>query len=109
MVKIEELADFVRESCSQLLRFAARGDRFADANDSSIVLDIAVTRNDRICAHDFTMQNLGTGSRINQPSIMARHGQEVVSFNTSEQQFALVPFAFVSSCSRSSCHSEQEE
>src|ERR1700757_2878176 len=33
VVKIEELADFVGESCSQLLRFAARGDRLADAHN----------------------------------------------------------------------------
>src|ERR1700751_5718520 len=41
VVKIEELADFVGESCSQLLRFAARGDRLADAHNGLITAGIA--------------------------------------------------------------------
>src|SRR5207302_5171982 len=51
VIKIEELADFVRESCSQFFRFAARSDRLADAHNGLITAGVAQRRNDRVCTH----------------------------------------------------------
>jgi len=54
--KIEELADFVRESCSQFFRFAARSDRLADAHNGLITVGVAQRRNDRVCTHSLTIR-----------------------------------------------------
>src|ERR1700758_3010921 len=59
--KIEDLADFVGESCSQLLRFAARGDRLADAHNGLITAGVVLSRNDRVCTHSLTIQKLAGG------------------------------------------------
>src|SRR5467141_3134866 len=51
VVKIEELADFVRESCSQFFRFAARSDRLADAHNRLGAVAACLRLNDRLCTH----------------------------------------------------------
>src|SRR6201998_4649006 len=68
VVKIEELADFVGESCSQLLRFAARGDRLADAHNGLITAGVALSRDDRVCTHSLTIQKLAAGRSLIRPN-----------------------------------------
>src|SRR4029077_16971718 len=63
VIKLQELADFIRESCSQLLRFAARGDRLADAHHGLIAVAVALRRNDRLCIHSLTIYTLGAERR----------------------------------------------
>jgi hypothetical protein len=41
LIKVQKLANLIRESCSQFLRFAARGDRFADAQYGLIPVAVA--------------------------------------------------------------------
>src|ERR1700758_5714927 len=61
VVKIEELADFVGESCSQLPRFAARGDRLADAHNGLITAGGALSRDDRGCNISLSHTNNAAG------------------------------------------------
>jgi hypothetical protein len=51
VVEVQKLANLRRESCSQFLRFAARGDSLADAHHSPIPVGIAFMRGNGICAH----------------------------------------------------------
>ena len=44
---MQKLADFIREGASQFFRFAARSDRFTDAQNSLIAVAVALRRNDR--------------------------------------------------------------
>src|ERR1700757_1127585 len=49
VVEVQKLTNLRRESCSQLLRFAARGDRFTDTEYGLIAMGVALSRNDRVC------------------------------------------------------------
>src|SRR5579862_252523 len=51
VIKLQEVADFIREGASQFLRFAARSDRFTDAQHSFIAVAVALRRNDELCIH----------------------------------------------------------
>src|SRR5437016_3434534 len=51
VIKLEELADFIREGSSQFLRFAARSDRFTDAHNRLVAVAACLRLNDRLCAH----------------------------------------------------------
>jgi hypothetical protein len=50
VIKLQELADFIRDGSSQFLRFAARGDRLADAHNGPIMI--------------FSTQKLGADPRL---------------------------------------------
>src|SRR6202007_2090148 len=58
VIELQKLADLGRESCSQFLRFAARSDRFADAQHSLIAVAVALRRNDQLCTHSLTIHPL---------------------------------------------------
>src|SRR5580700_2821422 len=51
VIKVQELADFIRESCSQLFRFTARSNRLADAHNRLIAVAVYLRLNDRLCTH----------------------------------------------------------
>src|SRR5579864_8440667 len=61
MVEVQKLANLRRESCSQFRRFAARSNRFADAQHGLIPVAVAFTRNHRMCSHGSC--NAGTRHR----------------------------------------------
>src|ERR1700722_13126621 len=51
VIKVQELADFICESCSQLFRFTARSDPLADAHNRLIAVAVYLRLNDRLCIH----------------------------------------------------------
>src|ERR1700733_9372365 len=55
VLEVQKLANLRRESCSQVLRFAARSDRFTDTQHGLIAVAVALRRNDRICSHSLTI------------------------------------------------------
>ena len=61
VIKVQELANFIRESPRQFFRFAASGDRFADAQHGLIPVAVTFRRSHRICSHD--SYNAGTRRR----------------------------------------------
>jgi hypothetical protein len=62
VIEVQELADFIRESCSQLFRFTARNDRLADAHNRLVAVAICLRLNDRLCTHSLAFRAEARGA-----------------------------------------------
>src|SRR4029077_6018466 len=63
VIEVQKLANLRRERCSQFLRFAARSDRFTDAQHGLIAVAVALRRNGRVYTHSVTIYKLGAERR----------------------------------------------